>query len=55
MKGSGFKSNYLDVDTGVDYWISGPRKDGHDRLYNENQPVEVDEDVKDEYWNNIRK
>ena len=29
----GFKSNYYDVETGEHYWISGPRRDGADRLY----------------------
>jgi hypothetical protein len=25
LKGAGFKSNYFDVETGEDYWISGPK------------------------------
>ena len=54
LKGMGFKANYYDVETGEEYWISGPRKDGADRLYGERVPVEVDEDVKDEYWVGIR-
>jgi hypothetical protein len=33
LKGSGFKSNYFEVETGEPYWISGPRKDGQDSLY----------------------
>ena len=33
LKGSGFKANYFDVDTGAEFWISGPRKDRSDRLY----------------------
>jgi hypothetical protein len=52
--GSGFKSNYIDVDTGEEFWISGPRKDGEDRLYGERVPVEIDEDVREEYWVEIR-
>lgn len=51
----GFKSNYRDGDTHEEYWISGPRRDGHDRLYSSNIPVEIDEDVRDEYWMQIRK
>jgi hypothetical protein len=55
LKGSGFKANYFDVDTGEWFWISGPRKDGKDRLYPESsQPVEIDEDVAEEYWRSIR-
>lgn len=49
LKGRGFKSNYFDVDTGHEYWISGPRKDGNDRLYGGQSGVEIDEDVKEEY------
>ena len=49
LKGSGFKANYYDEETGDHYWISGPRKDGADRLYPQSRlPVEVDEDVKEE-------
>lgn len=38
-----------------EWWISGPRKDGQDRLYGERIPVEIDEDVREEYWLEIRK
>ena len=55
LKGGGFKANYFDVETGEEFWISGPRKDGHDRLYPEStRAVEVDDDVAEEYWRNIR-
>lgn len=55
LKGSGFKANYFDIETGEDYWISGVRKDGCDRLYPESSlPVEIDEDVSEEYWRDIR-
>ena len=54
LKGSGFKSNYFEVETGEPYWISGPRKDGQDSLYATNVAPEVDEDVRDEYWSKIR-
>jgi hypothetical protein len=55
LKGMGFKANYFDVDTGERYWISGPRKDGVDRLYGEaNPPVEIDDDVRVDYWTVIR-
>jgi len=55
LKGSGFKANYFDVATGERYWISGPRHDGQDRLYVSNIPVEIDEDVRQEYWAEVRK
>lgn len=54
LKGRGFKSNYFDRDTGEEYWISGCRRDGADRLYGERLPVEVDADVEEEYWRDIR-
>ena len=55
LGGSGFKSNYFDVETGDEYWISGPRRDGGDRLYGERIPVEIDDDVREEYWVEIRR
>jgi hypothetical protein len=55
LKGSGFKANYRNAETGEEYWISGPRRDGQDRLYVSNIPVEIDEDVREEYWTKIRK
>ena len=54
LRGHGFKANYFDVETGDHYWISGCRKDGADRLYGERVPVEIDEDVREEYWTEIR-
>jgi hypothetical protein len=55
LKGRGFKANYVDVETGAAYWISGPRRDGADRLYGEAMPVEIDADVRAEYWEAIRR
>jgi hypothetical protein len=40
---------------GEDYWISGCKRDGRDRLYGERLPVPIDEDVREEYWTQIRK
>ena len=55
LSGTGFKANYFDVETGDQFWISGPRKDGRDRLYDEStKPIEIDEDVSLEYWRDIR-
>src|SRR5690242_16739626 len=54
LGGRGLKANYFDVETGDHYWISGPRKDGTDQLYTTNVPVEIDEDVREEYWTSIR-
>ncbi len=54
LKGAGFKANYYDVETGEEFWISGPRRDGADRLYGEPVAVEIDDDVREEYWTDIR-
>ena len=55
LKGAGFKSNYYDVDTGEEYWISGPKRRGGDALYGGSTPIEIDEDVREEYWRDIRR
>lgn len=54
LNGRGFKSNFFDLETGEEYWISGCKKDGGDRLYGERLPIYIDEDVKEEYWSVIR-
>ncbi|HSE50476.1 MAG TPA: hypothetical protein VLA96_14815 [Terriglobales bacterium] len=55
LKGAGFKSNYVEINSGEEYWISGPRRDGADQLYRTNIPIEIDDDVREEYWTEIRK
>ena len=55
LKGGGFKSNYYDIETGEHFWISGPKKNGEDSLYATNIGTEIDEDVREEYWTEIRK
>ena len=52
LKGGGYKANYYNVKTGAWYWISGCKKDGDDTLYPD--VVEIDEDVREEYWLAIR-
>lgn len=53
LGGEGFKANFREVESGAEFWISGPHQDGRDRLY----PgiVEIDEDIREEYWITIRK
>lgn len=53
LSGRGFKANYFKVETGEHYWISGCKRDGTDALYS--TVVEIDDDVREEYWINIRK
>lgn len=50
----GYKANYYEVESGENYWVSGCRKDGADRLYTSNKPIFIDEDVREEYWTQIR-
>jgi hypothetical protein len=52
--GGGFKSNYYEEATGENYWISGCKRRGGDQLYATNVPIEIDEDVRVEYWRDIR-
>lgn len=55
LKGSGFKANYFDVESGEAFWISGPRRDGTDGLYGRiTQAQDVDADIADAYWRDIR-
>jgi len=50
----GFKHNYEDVNTGDPFWISGPKRNGEDSLYHSSIPTEIDDDVRGEYWRDIR-
>ena len=52
LKGGGFKANYYEVGSGEEYWISGCKKPGGDRLYS--GTIEIDDDVREEYWLEIR-
>jgi hypothetical protein len=54
LAGLALKANYFDTKTHQHYWISGPHRDGKDRLYGEATPVEIDDDVREEYWTEIR-
>ncbi len=53
LAGSGFKANYFDWETDEQYWISGCKKRGGNRLYS--GTIEIDADVREQYWENIRK
>ncbi len=53
LKGQGYKANYVDTESGMEFWVSNCRKDGNDTLY----PgiVEIDPNAREEYWLKIRK
>ncbi len=54
LKGAGVSGNYFNVETGEEYWISGCKKNGQDRHWAGSGAVEIDEDVREEYWTKIR-
>jgi len=54
LNGTGFKANFYDIESGEEYWISGPKKNGADGLYGP-RPTPIDPEVREEYWTIIRK
>ena len=53
LKTNGFKHNCVDAETGEEYWVSGPKRDGADKLYG--GVVQIDEDAREAYWRNVRR
>jgi hypothetical protein len=49
---SGYKFNCVDQETGEEFWVSGPHRDGADKLYG--GLVAIDEDARVEYWRSVR-
>ena len=45
LGGRGYKTNDFDVETGETCWISGPKRNGQDRLYG-SMPVDIADDVR---------
>lgn len=41
--------NYIDVETGEEYWISGVKKNGTGRHWAGSGPIYIDKDVVEEY------
>ena len=52
-KCAGYKYNCVEVETGITYWITGPKIKGGDKLYG--GKFDIDEDARVEYRTNIRK
>ena len=50
---AGYKYNCIDAETGAEYWVSGPKRDGTDKLYG--GTVEIDDDARVEYWTSVRR
>ena len=53
--GQGIGANYFDVESGEQYWISGVKKNQQDRHWAGGGPVEIDEDIREEYFELIGK
>jgi len=51
-KVAGVKDNCVDAETGEEYWVSGPKKNGEDNLYR--GVVEIYEDARS-IWLKIRR
>ena len=49
QRGNVIGGNHFDVETGNEYWVSGIKKNGQDRHNAGSGPVEIDEDVREEY------
>lgn len=47
---------FMESESRESRWFSGPRKDGNDRKgMSRSVPIEIDEDVRVEYWTEIRR
>jgi len=53
LNGKGYKANYFNVESGLEYWLSNCKRNGNDTLYP--GVVAIDEDAREEYWTSIRK
>lgn len=49
QKGSTFYGNYIDIETGESYWISGVKKNGQDRHWAGSGKIMIDKNVINEY------
>jgi len=45
IKGGGLSGNYMDDETGDEYWISGVKKDGQDAHWAKRVEVKIDDDA----------
>ena len=47
--GGSMSANYVDIETGDEFWISGVKRNRRDRHWAGRGPVDVDDDAADEY------
>jgi hypothetical protein len=48
--GRGISGNFMDVATREEFWVSGPKKNRLDRHWAGGGPVEIDPEIRDEYF-----
>lgn len=48
-KAQGIRGNYYDIETKEEYWISGARRDGRDRLFSTRTKTFIDRKIVEEY------
>lgn len=51
--GSGMAGNFVDIETGDEYWISGIKKDGNDRHWSGSGVIKIDRNVVDLYLRSV--
>ena len=49
MKGGGVAGNFIDVDTGEEYWVSGVKQNRRDVHWSDHIEVTIDDGAKTEY------
>ena len=49
MRGGGVSGNYIDIETGEKYWVSGIKKNGKDRHWAGSGPVLIEREAIEEY------
>ena len=49
QKYNGVSGNFIDIETGEEYWISGVKKDGTDRHWAGRGKITIDKKIIDEY------
>lgn len=52
-RGQGFDSNFVDVQTGEEFWVSGPKRDRSDARYGPRTTV-VEDDAREAYEDFLR-
>ena len=49
------KGNFIELVSGEPFWIANPKRGGSDRLDGSGEPVLLDDNVRAEYWRDIRR